>query len=102
MAQGPYLPLEDVLPLILHHIADDYPTLYQCTLVNHTFNNIVSAVLYHRVIFAPAHTKDLDLREKDSYSVSYRVCPEKIFYQPSLLETKPAEFVIDTQCKICT
>jgi len=88
MAQGPYLPLEDVLPLILHHIADDCPTLYQCTLVNHTFNNIVSAVLYHRVVFAPAPTKDLDLREKDSYS------------KPSLLNsslTHNAKYVHEVQ-----
>ena len=63
-------PLEDVLRPILEHLADDYPTLLRCSLVDHAFNRVASAILYRKLIFAPRFTRGLDLATKAAYSVS--------------------------------
>lgn len=66
------LPMPDILPLVLQHLAGDLASLCACALVDRDSNRAASAVLYRDIVFSPPWTATLDLNEAHRYSVSSR------------------------------
>lgn len=69
MSNAVYLPY-DLIACVMETCRDDYPLLYQCSLVNWHFNQIVTRILYSRVILSPPFRPVLHLSDIDSIPVS--------------------------------
>lgn len=61
----------DVLILVLGWFRDDYSSLCEVSLVNHTFREASAKYLYRKVTYSPEFSPVLDLRKRDDLRVFF-------------------------------